>query len=148
MTVSELHIGQTSDKEGGGEGGNYQKGEEERTVGGAKTEYDVCLSKKFTLQFLFSVSSCSTVPLYFVELSSGCLLSVSTLKALCGIQRLSPDLFRQANFRPAKLLPSSPPARKEGEGEEVCLALQVNIAAYDGSLGQVMHLFVWGCVHP
>ena len=78
-------------------------------------------------------------------------LCVLTLKALCGLQKLSPDIFQQINFRPAKLLPpplpsSSSSSSCEGEGGEssdgvmvemLCLALQANVSAYEETLGRV-----------
>ncbi len=64
-------------------------------------------------------------------------LSTLTLEVLCGLQRLSPDMFQQVNFRPAKLLPSSLSSSAGADGDETRLALQANISAYESSLGQV-----------
>lgn len=81
-------------------------------------------------------------------------LSCVVLEILCGFQKLSPDVFQQVKFQPAKLLPPVPLVEpvvggaqgggeaKEGlmdeeRREELCLTLKINISAYMESFCQV-----------
>lgn len=68
-------------------------------------------------------------------MSQGSSLSVLMLEVLCGLQCLSPDVFQQVHFRPAKLLPSFHQEKEEEEG--VRLALRININAFEENLAQV-----------
>ena len=76
-------------------------------------------------------------------------LSCVVLEILCGFQKLSPDVFQQVRFQPAKLLPPVPLGTPGGGGkaeegpmdearrEELCVTLKININAYMESFCQV-----------
>ena len=78
------------------------------------------------------------------DLMKGSVLSKMVLEVLCGLQRLSPDLFQQIHFSPAKLLPSTP--SRLVSDEEVCLALQININAFQESFIQVQFIVRCSCL--
>ena len=61
-------------------------------------------------------------------------LSCLSLSVLCGLQRLSPDILSQVNFSPRKLLEALDGVR----GQEVCLALQINLDACGDRLSKVL----------